>query len=212
MQFISLLNFSKTQVLWSLIPNPKSTQLFVRSSAKIGLDVKVHVLPSSPLPRLLTQWYQRGFKVIVTLRGGSKLLNSTIMAHDFAVTLQTLLSCVTIQTVALVKLQGKDLILKRSAGVHFKGLVRASTLLLIPPRLMTMLLAKDLVQLSEFRGILVTAQFFYVTLLLEANTPFNIVAYLNPHLDTIHSMGKAGANWTMMNLSSLITKPSTHIT
>ena len=122
----------------------------MRSSAEIGLDVKARVLPSSPLPRYLTQWYQRGLKVIVTLHGGSKILNSTTMAHDFAVTLQTLLSCVTIQTVVLVELQGKDLILKRSAGVHFKGLARASTLLLIPPRRMTMLLAKDLVQLSEF--------------------------------------------------------------
>ena len=122
------------------------------------------------------------------------VLNSTTMAHDFAVTLQTLQSCVMIQTVALVELQGKDLILKGSAGVHFRGLVRASTLLLIPPRRMTMLLEIDLVQLSEFGGILVTAQFFYVTLLLEESTPFNIVAYLTPHLDMIHSMRKAGVN------------------
>ena len=116
------------------------------------------------------------------------------MAHDFAVTLPILLSFVMVQTVALVELQGKDLILKRSAGVHFKGLVRVSTLLLIPPRLTTMQLAIDLVQLSEFRGMLVTAQFFYVTLLLEENRPFDIVAHLNPHLDTTHSMGKAGVN------------------
>ena len=115
-------------------------------------------------------------------------MNSTTMAHNFAVTLQTLQNCVTNQNAALVELQGKDLILKRSAGVHFKSLARASTLLLIPPRHMTMPLAIDLVQLSEFRGILVTAQFFYVTLLLEENIPFNIVAYLNPHLDMIHSM------------------------
>ena len=59
---------------------------------------------------------------------------------------------------------------------------------------MTMQLAKDLVQLLEFGGKLVTAQFFYVTLLLAENTPFDIVAYLTPHLDTIHSMGKAGVN------------------
>jgi len=117
-------------------------------------------------------------------------LNSTTMARDFAVTLQTLLSCVTIQTVALVELQRKDLIIKRSARIHFRGLVRASTLLLILPSRMTMLLGKDLVKLSEFGGILVTAQFFYVTLLQGENTPFNIVAYLTPHLDTIHSMGK----------------------
>jgi len=116
------------------------------------------------------------------------------MAHDFAVTLPILLSFVMVQTVVLVELQGKDLILKRSAGVgvHFKGLVRVSTLLLIPPRRMTMLLAIDLVQLLEFRGILVTAQFFYVTLLLEENTLYSSVTpfYLNRHLDMIHSMGK----------------------
>ena len=103
-------------------------------------------------------------------------MNGTTMAHDFAVTLQILLSCVTIQTVALVELQGRDLILKRSAEVHFKGLVQASTLLLIPPKLTTMQLAIDLVRLLDFVGILVTAQFFYVTLLLAENTPFDIVA------------------------------------
>jgi len=118
------------------------------------------------------------------------------MAHDFAVTLPILLSFVMVQTVPLVELQGKDLILERSAGAHFKGLVRVSTLLLIPPRRMTtqMAIDVDLVLLSEFGGILVTAQFFYVTLLLEENTSFDIVAHLNPHLDMIHSMGKAGVN------------------
>ena len=122
------------------------------------------------------------------------LLNNTTMAHDFAVILPILLSFVMVQTVALVELQGKDLILRRSAGVHFKGLVQASTLLLIPLRLTTMPLAIDLVQLLEFTGMLATAQFFYVTLLLEESTPFNIVAYLTPHLDMIHSMRKAGVN------------------
>ena len=113
------------------------------------------------------------------------------MAHDFAVTLQILQNCVTIQTVALVELQGKDLILKGLTVFHFKGLARASTLLLIPPRHMTMQLANDLVHPSEI-GILITAQFFYVTLLLEENTLYSSVTrfYLNPHLDMIHSMGK----------------------
>ena len=118
------------------------------------------------------------------------------MAHNFAVTLPILLSFVMVQTVPLVELQGKDLILERSAGAHFKGLVWVSTSLLIPPRRMTTHLAidVDLVQLLEFGGILVTAQFFYVTLLLEENTSFDIVAHLNPLLDMIHSMGKAGVN------------------
>ena len=116
------------------------------------------------------------------------------MAHNFAVTLPILLSFVMVQTVPLVELQGKDLILERSAGAHFKGLVWVSTSLLIPPRRMTTHLAidVDLVQLLEFGGILVTAQFFYVTLLLEENILYSSVTpfYLNPHLDMIHSMGK----------------------
>ena len=49
-------------------------------------------------------------------------------------------------------------------------------------------------------------------MLLEENTPFNSVAHLTPHLDTIHSMRKAGENCTLMNWSSLITEPFTHVT
>ena len=121
------------------------------------------------------------------------MLNNITTAHGFAVTSQIQQSCVKIQTVVLVELQGKGLILKGSAGDQFKNLARASILLLIPPSPMTTQSAIDLVQWSE-KGILVTAQFFYVTLLLETNTPFNSVASLTLHPDTIHSMREARVN------------------
>ena len=122
-------------------------------------------------------------------------MNHITMAHHFAVTLPILPSFVTVQTVALVELQGEDLIPKGSAAVHFKGLAGGSTLLLTLPRLMTMQLAIESVELSEIE-ILITAQFFYVTLLLEENKPYDPVTdiYLTPRLDMVHSMGKVGMN------------------
>ena len=96
------------------------------------------------------------------------------MAHDFPVTLQILQNCVAINSVVLVELQGKDLIPKGSAAVHFKGLAGGSTLLLILPRLMTMQLAIDSVPASQL-GIPVTAQLFCVTLPPEESIPFDFV-------------------------------------
>ena len=96
------------------------------------------------------------------------------MAHGFPVTLQILQNCVTINSVVLVESQGKGLIPKGSAAVHFKGLAGGSTLLLIPPRLMTMQLATDSVPASQL-GIPVTAQLFCVTLPPEESIPFDFV-------------------------------------
>ena len=152
--------------------------MFVRSSAEIGLEVKGRVLPLQPLPRLSTRWYLRGLKVTVThYMCELEVLSNTTMAHDFPVTLQILQNCVTINSVVLVELQGKDLIPKGSAAVHFKGLAGDSTLLLILPRLMTMQLATDSVPASQL-GIPVTAQLFCVTLPQEENTHFDSVTHI----------------------------------
>ena len=104
-----------------------------------------------PFHHLHCQDYQpsdiRGLKVIATLcRCCYKVLNNITTAHGFAVTSQIQQSCVKIHAVVLVELQGKGLILKGSAGVHFKDLARASILLLSPPSPMTTQSTIDLAQ------------------------------------------------------------------
>jgi len=188
------------QVLWSLNPILKNTRIFVRNSAKIGLDLKVYVLLSLQLSRSSIPWYQRGLKDVVVNFFCIKVSSSTITVQHCVVTLQTMQSYVITQTVELVESSEKDLIPKESTVFRGKGLAKASTLHQIPPSRMTMQLAIDLVPISQI-GIFVTMQFFYVTLPPERNMAFDTIlnTYPHPHLAMTHSMGKARVLWGRVN-------------